>query len=295
MTRHRRSSTLLVVFALMFGATSALQPARATVLAFPGDRPFNLYVPSNYAPEIQLPLIIALHGFAQSGDKFEKYLNINPIAETKGFLYVHPDGTSDPTGNKFWNATPECCDYQIPKVDDDAYLMSIIDQVSQSYSVDPIRIFIIGHSNGGFMANVLACKHADRIAAIVNIAGGSFITSAQCKPQVPINILQIWGTKDVTYSGNHFNGKPMPGALKTITTWAGLNHCSKIPTTLKTKFDLDRSVAGYETQVLQFPNCAAGISVEYWRMSGVSHVPNISRTFTSQIIDYLLAHPKHDV
>ncbi len=111
MTRRHSGSALLVALALLLGATSALQPARATVFAFPVDRPFSLFVPSNYTPENQLPLIIALHGFAQSGDKFEKYLNITPIAEAKSFLYVHPDGTTDLTGNKFWNATPECCNY----------------------------------------------------------------------------------------------------------------------------------------------------------------------------------------
>jgi poly(3-hydroxybutyrate) depolymerase len=37
-------------------------------------------------------------------------------------------------------------------VDDEGYLISIIDLVSAKYNVDLKRVYLIGHSNGGFMA-----------------------------------------------------------------------------------------------------------------------------------------------
>lgn len=259
---------------------------------FPDARPFTVIVPSTYDPSVPAPLLIALHGFSQSGIKFENYLHIGPIAEKQGILYVHPDGTKDRRGTRFWNATPECCDYQTPLVDDDAYIMNIIEMVSLKYSVDPDRIYLVGHSNGGFMVNRMACGHADVFAAVVNIAGGSYVKSSSCKPSDPISVLQIWGTKDVTYKGNHYAGRTIPGAVKTFSTWASLNRCTKQTIVLPNQLDLDRKIAGQETNVTKYLTCPDSTGVEFWSISGAGHVPNISKTFTADLIQFLLEHPK---
>jgi polyhydroxybutyrate depolymerase len=288
---HRKSVYLavLTVFLAMFAGNAT---ANAQVVSFGGARPFKLFIPSTYNASFRAPLIIALHGFAQSGAKFEKYLNLTPIAEARGILYVHPDGSADKTGTRFWNATPECCDYHSPKVNDDAYLMSIIDQVSKNYAVDPERIYIIGHSNGGFMANRMACKHADVIAAVISLAGGSFANTSQCRPASPINVLEIWGTKDVTYKGNHMMGKFIQGAAKTAATWGAIDHCFKDMTVLADKLDLDAKQKGPETTVGQYYGCSGNADVEFWKIAGADHVPNPSPNFVSALVDFLLAHPK---
>jgi polyhydroxybutyrate depolymerase len=284
-------SKLVILFSLLT-LVIGLSINQATASSTATARPFDIFVPSGYNPATPSALIIALHGFNQDGAKFEKYLDVTPIAQADDILYVHPDGTADSHGVRFWNGTPECCDFQTPKVDDDAYIMSIIDTVSAQYSVDPNRIYIIGHSNGGFMANRLACKHADRIAAVVNIAGGSFTSAAACKPAAPISVLEIWGTADVTYGGNHILGKPIPGAVKTFATWAAVNKCSSVSQLSPQKLDLDRRIPGPETSVTQYLDCPSGTAIEFWKISGASHVPVLSKTFTTDIVNFLLAHPK---
>ncbi len=266
--------------------------SNAAEVSFGGARPFKLFVPSTYNSSFPAPLILALHGYSQTGDKFEKYLNLKAVAEARGILYVHPDGTADKTGTRFWNATPECCDFHSPKVNDDGYLMSIIDEVSKNYAVDLDRIYIIGHSNGGFMANRMACKHADRIAAVVSLAGGSFVQPSMCNPSAPINVLEIWGTKDVTYKGNHMMGKVIPGAAKTAAIWGALNHCSKNVSILPQKLDLDAKLKGSETTQNQYTECANNADVEFWSIVGAGHVPKLSKEFTTDVVDFLLAHPK---
>ena len=291
--RHpSRKSVFLVACAIFLSAFVGATPSSASEVLFGGARPFKLFVPSTYNTAFPAPLIIALHGYNQSGAKFEKYLNLTPIAEAKGILYVHPDGTADKRGVRFWNATPECCDIGTPKVDDNKYLMSIIDQVSKSYSVDPDRIYIIGHSNGGFMANTMACLHPDRIAAIVSMAGGGYAKTSMCKPSSPINILEIWGTKDVTFTGNHMMGKFVPGAIKTAAIWGALDHCSKNRHMLPEKLDMDSKQSGSETTQYQYTECRDNADVEFWTIAGAEHVPHLSRDFTANIVNYLLAHPK---
>jgi polyhydroxybutyrate depolymerase len=266
--------------------------AGAAVIVFPGVRPFNVIVPSSYDPNVPAPLLIALHGFSQSGDKFENYLHIRPIADKEGILYVHPDGTKDPRGTRFWNATPECCDYQTPLIDDDTYIMDIVKQVSLKYMVDPNRIYLVGHSNGGFMVNRMACRHADVFAAVVNMAGGSYVKTSTCKPSGPISILQIWGTKDVTYMANHYKGRTIPGAVQTFTNWAALNRCSRQTIVLPHQLDLDRKVPGLETVVTKSVGCPDNTAVEFWSITGAGHVPTISKDFTADLVQFLLEHPK---
>lgn len=292
MRSSSQKAVFLVVSALFLSAFVGTSPSNAAEVTFGGARPFKLFVPSTYNVSFSAPLILALHGYSQTGDKFEKYLNLKSVAEARGILYVHPDGTADKTGTRFWNATPECCDFHSPKVDDDGYLISIIDEVSKNYSVDPERIYIIGHSNGGFMANRMACTHADRIAAVVSLAGGSFIKSSMCKPSSPINVLEIWGTKDVTYKGNHIMGKVIPGAVQTAAIWGALDHCSKNVFMLPQKLDLDAKLKGSETTQSQYTECAANADVEFWTIVGADHVPKISNDFTAAVVDFLLAHPK---
>jgi polyhydroxybutyrate depolymerase len=285
-------TVLLALCTILFSTFAGIATANAQEVTFGGPRPYKLYVPSTYNASFRVPLIIALHGFAQSGAKFEKYLNLTPIAEARGILYVHPDGSADRTGTRFWNATPECCDYHSPKVDDDSYLMNIVNEVSKNYAVDPDRIYFIGHSNGGFMANRMACRHSDVIAAVISLAGGGFANTSQCHPTSPINILEIWGTKDVTYLGNHMMGKYIQGAAKTAATWGAINHCSKEMQVLSEKLDLDAKIKGSETTVGQYTECSANADVEFWKIAGASHVPNLSKEFASDLVDFLLAHPK---
>jgi polyhydroxybutyrate depolymerase len=290
-----RRIVLLTVWVILLTSFSGMASSNAAVVSFTGARPFKLFVPTSYNKINPAPLLLALHGYASSGNQLEKYLNLTAVAQARGVLYVHPDGTADKSGNRFWNATPECCGYAKMKVNDDQYLMDIIDGVSRKYNVDPDRIFIIGHSNGGFMVNHMACAHADRIAGVVNLAGGTYANPSTCQPSAPINVLQIWGTSDETYKGNHMLGRVIPGAVKTIADWARLDRCSKKLTKSSNNLDLDRKLKGSESTVSVYPRCEAGTTVESWTIVGGKHVPAISKTFTSDVVDFLLAHPKRSI
>jgi len=292
MKHFDRRIVLLTVSAIFLMSFSAIAPSNAAVVSFGGTRPFKLFVPTSYNKANPAPLILALHGYSRSGNQLEKYLNITAVAQARGILYVHPDGTADKAKNRFWNATPECCDFATKKVNDDAYLMSIIDEVSKKYAVDPARIYIIGHSNGGFMANRMACNHANRIAAVVSLAGGSYIKSSACQATAPISVLQIWGTSDETYKSNHILGRAIPGAVQTTASWAKLDRCSMKVVKLPVRLDLERKLKGEETTISQYQGCPAGTTVELWTIVGGEHVPAISKSFTADVVDFLMAHPK---
>ena len=257
------------------------------------DRPYEVFVPSGYSPAAAAPLVISLHGYGASGAIQELYFKLQPQAEARGFLYVHPDGTKNQLDWAFWNATDGCCD-STQSIDDSSYINFIIDQVSADYNVDPARTYLVGYSNGGFMSYRMACDHADQVAAIVSLAGATFDDASNCTPSEPVSVLQIHGTSDETidYEGGGTPVGPYPSAETTVAQWSTYNGCTPITTEAVGAIDLVSVLDGDETTKQAFTGCPADGNVELWTMDGGSHVPSLTENFAVDIIDWLYAHPK---
>ncbi len=257
-------------------------------------RPFDVFVPTAYDGTTAVPLVLLLHGYGASGAIQEAYFQVQPIAESRGFLYVHADGTKNAVDSQFWNATDACCGGPDAAVDDSAYITAIIESVQKDYKVDPKRIYLMGHSNGGFMSFRMACDHADMIAAIASLAGATFSDVGKCAPSESVNILAIHGTDDqiIKYAGDQIQGRSYPSAQTTTATWARYNDCSTTSTTSPTKVDLEPGIEGAESSIAAFGDCPTGVGVELWSIEGGQHIPSVSPAFIGAIIDFLLAHPK---
>jgi polyhydroxybutyrate depolymerase len=268
---------------------------------FGGSRPVQLYVPSGYtgAPT---PLVIMLHGYSASGAEEELYLGLRPVAEEKTVLYAHPDGTVDSaTGNRFWNATDACCDFDDSGVDDSSYLEGLVKEIGTRYAVDSKRVYFMGHSNGGFMSYRMACDHADTVAAIVSIAGAMWLDTSKCTPSAPVSVLEVHGTADPTilYAGGSTappdggagGGAAYPGATTTVADWATYDGCSLPPDTSQPPLDLDASIPGAETQVTRYAaGCKAASEVDLWTIQSGTHIPGFNQSFAPMAFDFLLAH-----
>ena len=259
-----------------------------------GDRPVKLIVPESYDGKSAVPLVILLHGYGASGFFQEAYFKLTAQAEERGFLYAIPEGTSDAAKNKFWNAGDSCCNFGKIDIDDSAYLAKVIDEISAAYKVDPKRVFFIGHSNGGFMSHRMACEHADKVAAIVSVAGAMLEDLTKCKPSEPVSMLQIHGDADETvlYDGGDFSGAKYPSARTTVLDWASLNMCSTTVDGSSPPLDLENKLSGAETVVERYPKCTSPTAVELWTIKGGSHIPNFGPEFAKRSIDFLLTHPK---
>lgn len=265
-------------------------PSTATGVAL---RPYSEYVPTSYSSKSPSPLVVLLHGYGSSGKQQESYMNFTAVAEQRGFILAYPDGTVDAVGKQFWNATEVCCAFFSP-VDDDAYLISMLNDMESKYSIDRKRIYFVGHSNGGFMSYRMACKHSDRIAAIASLAGATFLNSSDCAANNPVNVLQVHGTSDTTilYDGGSILGRQYPSATASVNQWATLNKCSNNAIPRKDKLDLVTTIAGSETSITSWNNCRNGTELELWTLDQAGHVPALSTTFASKIYDFLASHPK---
>lgn len=271
------------------------EPEKATTVTLTvDDRPFALYVPGGYDTARRAPLVVALHGFETDAAMQEDYFKLTPEAERRGFLYAMPNGTKNRAGDRFWNAHDACCDFDRTGVDDSGYLSKVIDAVTRAYAVDDRRVYVIGFSNGGYMAHRMACEHSTRIAAIVSLAGAATNDPARCAPRRAVSVLQIHGTADriVRYDGGRNTTGAYPSAADTVGLWRRLDGCTERADTSAAPIDLDANLAGAETSVTAYATgCRDGARVELWSIKDGGHIPPLTASFAPAVVDFLLARP----
>jgi polyhydroxybutyrate depolymerase len=187
------------------------------------QREYILYVPEMYTPGEAVPLILNFHGYTSNAFEQLNYGDFRPIADTAGFIVVHPQGTVDVLGNTHFNVG-----WGTSQIDDLGFTAALIDSLSASYSINQDRIYSTGMSNGGFMSYHLACEMSDRIAAIASVTGTMNINQpATCSPAHPMPVMEIHGTADATvpYNGNIIFGTT-PAA---VAYWVNYNECESTP------------------------------------------------------------------
>jgi polyhydroxybutyrate depolymerase len=264
---------------------------------FGGSRPVTLRVPPSYEPGTPMPLVIALHGFSGDSAFIEGYSGFGTLFANKGFLLAAPNGTLGQDGKRFWNATDACCDFFASGVDDEKYLLDLIAEIQDAYSVDAKRVYLIGFSNGAFMAYRMACHHADKFAALVSLSGATYDDALACAPSAKVSVLQVHGDVDETikYGGGQLkvNGvdKAYPSAQGTIDRWSGYDACADTQTPAAA-IDFSGAISGAETQVLRRDGCTAGVDVELWTVTGGGHVLAFGAASQTRLWDWLAAHSK---
>ena len=65
---------------------------------------------------------------------------------------------------------------------DYALFDALLALLARSYCLDPDRIFVVGHSLGGWFANSLACARGELVRAVGSLAGG--VNRSDCRGRV---------------------------------------------------------------------------------------------------------------
>ena len=265
-------------------------PAQAALVA---ARTFTLHVPAGVSDARPAPLLVMLHGYGATGAIEEAYLRFTAAADAHNMLYAFADGTPNAQGSRFWNATDACCD-QKGTVDDSAYVTAIIADVKAKHAVDPKRVYLLGHSNGGFLSYRMACDHSDEIAAIASIAGATWSDPKRCAPTQAVSILQIHGTGDQTikYDGGSIGSATYPSATKTVSIWAGYDGCRNTPDPSPPAPLALEDKLPPATVVSYSRGCRDGATVELWTQPEGVHIPPFLPTFPESVVSFLLSHPK---
>ncbi len=257
-------------------------------------RPFHLHVPAGYDGSRAVPLVLLLHGIGVTSTLQETYMRVKAESDARGFIYAYPDGTRGGPEGQFWNGAACCQLPTTPPVDDVGYLDQIIQYVRLHYRLDERKIFLIGHSNGGFMAHRYACERPN-VAAVVTLSGGLYVDAVRCGPPGlgGVAVLHIHATLD-EITPYFFSDVPgLPSGLLTVFNWTVRNGCFPFPRPAGS-VDMVSDLRGDETHKASF--FCLGAPLDFWTISGGSHVPNFyqpgeaGRTFGADALDWLLAH-----
>ncbi len=259
-----------------------LNPNPSLTIGAAQGRPASVVLPADYDVTQKYPLVILLHGYGVNAQTQDFIFGLSQRTTDFQFILVLPDGTPGIGGQRFWDATPQCCNFTGTPVDDVGYLASLMDEAMEVYAVDSKRIRLVGHSNGGYMAYRYMCEHPIDIDRVAVLAGSTFLAAESCIDPSPIDVLHLHGTLDDTilYPPNlPPDGNPSKvrtiGAEATVARWAALSGCDDELALIERRDYHQRIRIGddpAETEVLRATNCAAGNSIELWRAVGADHL-----------------------
>ena len=242
----------------------------------PSSRKAILEMPGGHNISHKLPLVVALHGYIESGAFVSSYFDLIDSVHENGHLLLRPEGKISLTGQRYWNATDACCNTWNEEVDDVSWLTVLINEAITYYGADPEGVILIGHSNGGFMAHRMACERGYMIRSAISFAGGTYYDFSDCQNTGTPNILQIHGTSDpiILYDGGSILGNNYPSANQTLYSWANRSGCD-LSYTLVQELDLI-SPSGYnDTIEFEHLNCGVGNRVSLWQIPNEGHFPSI--------------------
>ena len=272
--------TLAAVF-LAVAALAARDAAALTEVTSFGSNPGNLkmfkYVPAGLPAHA--PLVVALHGCAQSAAAYDDETGWQKFADRWQFALLLPQQQS---GN---NAT-SCFNFFEPGdiqrgQGEPLSIKQMVDRMLADHGGDPARIYVTGLSAGGAMTEVMLATYPDVFAGGAVVAGipygcangmtaafscmnpGSDLTPAQWGAKVraasswtgPWPIVSIWhGASDTTVRPTN--------ATESLEQWTDVHGIDRTP-------DVEDTIAGNPHKV--YKDSSGATRVETVLITGMGH------------------------
>ena len=189
------------------------------------NRYYQMRVPtvSTGAP---IPLVLDLHGYGSpvvlglSGERLVS--GMDRIAQDNGVIVAWPQGIKNA-----WNSIPSS-ELKVDDIDDVGFLLALVEEIKQVVNVDSSRIYIMGISNGGAMAQVVACEASQTFAAASTVAFQFPMIPEDCNLELPLPMISFHAPTDtlVRFDGGS-QGLPNGGlsAPESYDAWSDINGC----------------------------------------------------------------------
>jgi poly(3-hydroxybutyrate) depolymerase/putative intracellular protease/amidase len=173
-----------------------------------------IYIPSTYNGKKPFSLVFGLHGMAGTGKDFIRR-GFNQLADELDFIMIYPDGY-----NGDWDIVPG----RDTKIDDKGYFKILINELKNRFNIDSSRIYLTGHSLGGFMSYSLAYDLSEEITAIAPASGLMYLPQTEKKSIKPVSILHLHAIDDwnVLFDGDKIYESPL-SVMKCISFWKKIN------------------------------------------------------------------------
>jgi len=282
-------TTLSLIGGMSFAVSTALAGSGSCSLG-PGDhtsqtlssggleRVYDVYVPPGCDPEQPFAMVLDFHGGLSTRAVHRLISDFRGKAQEHGFVLVQPEGTGDDPGDAVgvtnsWNVGYEFLGPKFDYHDDVAFVRELVARVGEQLPIDPQRIYATGHSMGGGMAHLLACRAADLFRAVAPVA---FWLQAPevvaCDPSrpIPVRIYHAFYDGVVCYDESlpHliFGDVDCPAwephrrsAPDGFARWRDIDGCTGTPTTL--------ILPVFFSRFDEFTSCRSGARVGLWSLT----------------------------
>ncbi|RNI17262.1 alpha/beta hydrolase family esterase [Flexivirga caeni] len=227
-------------------------------------RTLILHTPPQAARGTALPLVLVYHGALATASGTESSTDFDRIANAHGFLVAFLQGYQD-TWNEGAGHTPA----ERAGINDVAFTKAALAVIERTSNVDRSRVVATGFSNGALLTDLLGCRLAGVLRAIVPVSGPLPVTvSASCAPAAPISVLEVHGTNDtaIPYDGGHFvgvgGGTTVLSAPAAVARWASLDGCRSVP---------NSTAAQPGVRITTYSGCRDDVSVSLRTLVGGGH------------------------
>ena len=240
-----------------------------------------VYVPASHGASP--PLLVLFHGTNDSAEAVFNESAAQRVADENGVVVVAPQAVDQPVSD--WDH-PDALGVwweTFPSVDPDTnhdllLLRAILVAAQRAYAVDPSRVYLLGHSNGAFFAQLAADTLGERVAAWASSSGGL----CNC-PLRSDCAFRGRGTTCATLAAQagwcRCSGPDKPGPVRTT---------GRRPPAYLTHGADDEMVSPYFTCALASRLGAAGFEVETVIRDGEQHV--MPDNFAALVWPWLFRH-----
>ena len=250
--------------------------------------PVTVHLPKQYKKrdnDETFPLLLSLHGFGSFPLFHEGFFKLRKVVNSKRFILATLPGSFNKTGQRFWNAGDWCCDFYKSGREDVRYILHVLKRLKKIYKVNPRKVALLGHSNGGFMSYKLLCKYPELFSGVISMAGAMPRGIGSCKKPLKASILHIHGKEDavIRYKGSPFH----ISADKTISQWLKHQQCDINRYKKKQNVILKWGQWPKIRKVKTWSHCQSGSKVSFWSISKEGHFVDLTRSMKLKMIDFI--------
>jgi poly(3-hydroxybutyrate) depolymerase len=168
--------------------------------------PYEIFVPTSYGQgQKPAPLIVLLHGLLSNPWQVIHYMGIAQEAEKRGYIVVAPAGYND---CGWYGSRGPGKDFDIrigqgPDTPDNLGALSeqdvlnVLALVKKQYSIDPKRIYLMGHSMGGGGTFYLGMKYKEQWAALAAMSPAVYGSPDALESIRKMPVMVVQGDHDI--------------------------------------------------------------------------------------------------
>lgn len=282
------NKTIVALAASLFVASScsrsveARKPRETKLIVNEADESFYLvhngkkrggvmHIPAGYDGSVPCSLVFALHGKGMTGARFRDR-GFDEYADRYNFIMVYPDAIAG-----IWEIYPGITGSN----DDIDFFKKMIKGFTRKYRIEPSRVYVTGHSMGGYMTYRLAHDLPGTFSAMAPVAGLS-VVFGNPEARGPISLLDLHAADDWTVKVGAQTDTDVSSARDSVLEW---KIADKIDTPYREELieggGIEKAWSGKD-----------GVEVRYRLYAHGGHA--WPRDATRQIADFFYNHPSRN-